>query len=58
MTKLRLEVWHSSENREERHYFMSDPQPAGYQQSPYVWGYNPQVVSEEKVERILAILNE
>ena len=54
--KLRLEVWNSSENREERHFFINDFQPTAYQQSPYVFGYNPLVVSEDKVAKILEII--
>ena len=56
-SKLKLEVWKSSENREERHFFINDFKPTAYQQSPYVFGYNPQVVSEEQVKQIIAILN-
>lgn len=55
--KLRLEVWQSSENREERHFFKADFEQTAYQQSPYVFGYNPQVVTPEQVERILEVLN-
>lgn len=55
--KLKLEVWQSSENREERHFFIEGFQPTAYQQSPYVFGYNPQIVSEAQVAQIMAILN-
>lgn len=54
--KLRLEVWKSSENREERHFFIDNFERTAYQQSPYVFGYNPLVVSEDKVEKILEII--
>ena len=54
--KLKLEVWQSSENREERHFFEANFKPAAYQQSPYVWGYNPQVVTPDQVRRIMEIL--
>ena len=55
--KLRLETWTSSENREERHFFIDEFKPTAYQQSPYVFGFNPQVLNQEQVEKILAIIN-
>lgn len=55
--KLRLETWKSDENREERHYFLKDFQPSGYQSSPYVFGINPQIVTEDQVRMILEMLN-
>jgi hypothetical protein len=42
---IHLEVWKSSENREERHYFMKGGD-IGYQHNTYVFGYNPSVVPE------------
>jgi hypothetical protein len=57
VSKLSLEIWKSTENREERHFFVNDFSPTAYQQSPYVFGYNPQVVTEDQVSKILAILN-
>lgn len=56
LNKLRLEVWQSTENREERHYFINEFNPTAYQQSPYVFGYDPQVVTEDQVRRILEVL--
>ncbi len=55
--ELRLEKWYSSENRHEEHFFMACGPSAGYQTSTYVFGYNPKIVSKEKVERILEIIN-
>jgi hypothetical protein len=54
--KLRLEKWYSTENRHEEHYFLVDGLAAGYQESAYVFGYNPEIVSKEKVKRILDII--
>lgn len=56
--KLSLEVWSSTDNRHERHYFIKDGQGASYQDGRYVVGFNPEIVSEEKIARILAIINE
>jgi hypothetical protein len=56
--KLRLEEWKSTENRHEKHYFMADGLAAGYQKSSYVFGYNPEIVSPDKVRRILAIIED
>lgn len=42
---MKLEVWNSSENREERHYFIEGGD-VGYQHNTYVFGYNPIVVPE------------
>lgn len=57
--QLSLETWSSSDNRHERHYFLKDGQPgAAYQDGKYVFGYNPDIVSADKVQRILAIINE
>lgn len=56
--KLKLEKWQSSENRHEEHYFLADGPRTGYQDSAYVFGYNPELVTPEKVARILAIIKE
>jgi len=55
---LRLEKWFSTENRHECHYFLKEGLAAGYQESAYVFGYNPEIVSPEKVKRILEIIRE
>lgn len=54
--KLRLERWYSTENRHEEHYFVAEGLQAGYQESAYVFGYNPKLISKTKVKRILAII--
>jgi hypothetical protein len=56
MKNLRLEKWYSTENRHECHYFLADGLVAGYQESAYVFGYNPELVSAEKVAHILRII--
>lgn len=56
--KLSLEVWSSTDNRHERHYFIKDGAGASYQDGRYVFGYNPEIIPQEKVDRILAIINE
>jgi hypothetical protein len=54
-----VEVWKSSENREERHYFLKDGQMHGYQiQGAYLFGVNPQFFDDDKINRILAMLDE
>ncbi len=52
-----LEIWQSDHNREECHYFVKGGD-VGYQHNTYLFGYNPQLVSEEKVAKILAIIEE
>lgn len=52
-----IEVWHSDNNREERHYFLKN-EGAGYQQHAYLFGYNPQIISEAQVEQILEIIDQ
>jgi hypothetical protein len=54
--KLHLEVWESSENRHERHYFMKDGAAHGYQNAAYVFGYNPEIVSEDVVQKIIVLI--
>jgi hypothetical protein len=53
---LHLEVWNSSENRQERHYFRKDGKSHAYQNAQYVFGYNPEVVSEETAAKIIALI--
>jgi hypothetical protein len=55
MKHLHLEIWNSSENRQERHYFVKGGD-VGYQHNTYVFGYNPELVSEETVARIIALI--
>lgn len=56
--KLSLEKWWSSDNRHERHYFIKEGEGVSYQDGRYVFGYNPEIISPEKVHRILEIINE
>lgn len=55
MDNLSLEIWHSSENREERHYFVKGGD-VGYQHNTYLFGYNPQLVSDEIVGKIIELI--
>jgi hypothetical protein len=57
MKNLHYEEWYSTENRHERHYFLPSTGHVGYQtQGAYVFGYNPELVSAEKVAHILRII--
>lgn len=56
--ELRLEKWFSTENRHEEHFFLVDGLSAGYQESAYVFGYNPEIIGPDKLGRILQIINE
>jgi hypothetical protein len=40
-----LEVWNSSENRQERHYFLKDGNSHAYQNADYLFGVNPKLVT-------------
>ena len=53
--KVSMEVWRSSHNREERHYFVPGGD-IGYQHNTYLFGYNPEIVSEETAMRILDLI--
>jgi hypothetical protein len=53
---LHVEVWNSSENRQERHYFLKDGKSHAYQNADYVFGINPQLVSPELEKQILELL--
>jgi hypothetical protein len=57
ISDFKLEEWKSSQNHVERHFFIPGNE-IGYQSSRYVWGYNPQLISESQVDRIMAILDE
>lgn len=52
---IKLESWASSENRQERHYFIEGV-PSGYQPNTYLFGYNPKFVSEPLARTILALI--
>lgn len=50
--KVRLETWTSDHSRTERHYFIEGGD-RGYQHNTYLFGYNPELVSERLVKKIL-----
>lgn len=54
--KLRLEKWYSTENRHEEHFFLTDGLAAGYQESAYVFGYNPEIISQETLRKIIELI--
>jgi hypothetical protein len=55
--KLKLEVWRSDHNRHECHFFLPGD-GSGYQpDGRYFLGYNPQLINEVQIQRILEILN-
>jgi hypothetical protein len=57
LSKIELEVWQSSHNRHERHYFIRDGKLHGYQADGlYLFGLNPEVVTPEQEQEILKIL--
>jgi hypothetical protein len=45
---LKLEVWTSTQNQEEKHYFIVN-KGKGYQKHQYVFGYNPETVEVKKI---------
>jgi len=53
--KVEVEIWQSSQNRHEKHYFIRDGQHA-YQDGAYLVGINPERVTPEQERSILAIL--
>ncbi len=53
--KVELEVWNSTANRQEKHYFIPDGD-RGYQHNTYLFGYNPELVSEELARTFLAMI--
>lgn len=57
MSKLKLEIWESSEQRCERHYFLQGCEDArGYQEGVYLFGLNPSRVTREQEQAILHLL--
>ncbi len=48
---MKLEVWRSTANHEERHYFLNKPT-----RGTYVFGYNPKVIKRKTLSKILAII--
>lgn len=51
-----IEIWKSDNNREERHYFIKGGDKE-YQHNTYLFGYNPELVSEETAKLILDLIN-
>jgi hypothetical protein len=45
---MKIEVWKSSENQEERHYFLAEDG-----NNTYVLGYSPLFFTEEEIEAFL-----
>ena len=45
--RIHIERWHSSDNRQEVHFFKAGDQKI------YVAGFNPQLIPEEKIRTIL-----
>lgn len=52
MAKLKLEVWRSTMNNEEKHYFLVN-EGTGYQPHKYVFGYNPQLIKPPVAKKLL-----
>ncbi len=50
-----IEIWNSDHNRQERHYFVKGGDN-GYQHNTYLFGYNPELVSEETAAKILELI--
>lgn len=55
--KLKLETWHSNNNQEERHYFIPK-EGSGYQCNQYVFGYNPKILKQATIKKIMALIKE
>lgn len=53
---IKLEVWKSSENQEEHHYFLMD-KPSGHELYTYAFGINPKLFDPESVRKILEMLD-
>lgn len=57
MNNLQVEVWTSTHQRTEKHYFLQDGKQHGYQcDGAYLVGLNPMLVTPEQERQILAIL--
>jgi len=52
---MKLEIWKSTLNQEERHYFRVN-KGKGYQRHQYVFGYNPEVLKPKVVRKIMALI--
>jgi hypothetical protein len=56
VTNPHLEVWNSSEMRQEKHYFLKDGKSHAYQNADYLFGINPLLVTPELEGKILELL--
>lgn len=52
---MHVEIWTSTHNRKERHYFIKGGDK-GYQHNTYVFGYNPKMVSPKLAKKIKALI--
>lgn len=52
---MKLEIWRSTLNQEERHYFTVN-KGKGYQRHQYVFGYNPKAISKALARKIIALI--
>ena len=52
---MKLEVWKSDHNREERHYFIEGGD-VGYQHNTYLFGYNPKLIDDDLAAMILEFI--
>ena len=50
-----IEVWNSDHNRQERHYFIRGGD-RGYQHNTYLFGYNPELITEATAQKIMALI--
>lgn len=55
--KLKLEVWRSTMNQQERHYFVPK-EGRGYQAHQYVFGYNPEVFPVKLAKALVGFFEE
>jgi hypothetical protein len=55
MAKLQVEIWTSSANQEEHHYFLIG-QVQGHEPNMYLFGINPKYFSEDKIKKVLEVL--
>lgn len=57
MPEVKVEVWKSDYNREEKHYFFQlGNGNHGYQNAEYLFGVNPKYFDENKIAKILELL--
>lgn len=54
---MNVEIWTSDHNRKEVHYFIPGGD-TGYQHNTYLFGYNPERVSSNTVQKILKLIED